>query len=67
MKIVHFIKEHIYETAAAGTGFLSTLVVDWHHIAERAVETFILATVNGASAAAAGFIVVYVLKKFIKK
>ncbi len=67
INIVTWVKGHIYELFAGSTGFISTIAVDWNHIAERAIETFIIAIVNGAGAAAAGWLVVWTLKKIFKK
>lgn len=65
--IAVFLKNHLLEIGAGGVGFISGFVIDWNHIAERAVETTIVATINGACAATAGFIAVWLLKKIFKK
>lgn len=65
--MIEHIKKHIFELSAGGVGFTSTIVIDWKHIAERAIETMITASINGAVAAAAGYLAVYLLKKLLNK
>jgi hypothetical protein len=56
------------KTAAisAGVGGGTTFAIDWNHIAERGVETGILALINTAVAVIAGLSIRWAWKKFIK-
>jgi hypothetical protein len=51
---------------AAGSGVSGTLVIEWNHIAERAIETAILAAINGSIAAFAGLAIAWIWKKLVK-
>lgn len=53
-------------TVSATVGAGSTFAIDWNHIAERGIETGILALINTVVAVVAGLSVRWVWKKFIK-
>ena len=55
------------EISAGGVGVLSTVIIDWHHLAERALETAICATINGGLAAVAGYLGILIMKKILPK
>lgn len=65
--IKDFIKKAAFELWAGGIGFISTFVIDWRHIAERAIETTIIASINGAVAAVAGYLALLIVKKIFPK
>lgn len=54
--------KYAFELSAGATGSVTTLVIDWNHIAGRAVETTIIAGANGAAAALAGYIALRIFK-----
>lgn len=51
-------------------GFVSgtalTILIDWSHIAERAIETGIVALIGGIFGAIGGYIVAVIFKRFFK-
>ncbi len=66
--IGHWMKDKAIElTFGGGSGVLTTILIDWNHLAERAVETIILASLNAGIGTAIALIVAYFIKKRIKK
>ena len=62
-----WIKHHIGGLLLWLGGFSWTIVIDWNHLAARAIETVILAAINGTVVAIFGFVGVFFLKKILKK
>lgn len=60
--ITNFISKYAFELSAGATGSVTTFVIDWNHIAERAVETTIIAGINGGTAALAGYVALRIFK-----
>ena len=59
-------KTTTYEIIGASSGILSTIVIEWSHIAEKAIETGIIALIGGICGAIGGFIVAWFFKKYLK-
>jgi len=53
------------EITSGVAGVSSSLVLNWQHITERAIETLILAIVSGGSAAISGYIAILIIKKIL--
>lgn len=67
-QVGHWMKEKAIElTFGGGSGILTTLLIDWNHLAERAVETIVLASLNAGIGTVIALIVAHFIKKSIKK
>lgn len=67
-QVGHWMKEKAIElTFGGGSGVLTTLLIDWNHIAERAVETIILAGLNAGIGTTIALIVAHFVKKWFLK
>jgi hypothetical protein len=62
-----WIKHHLGGIILWFGGFSWTIAIDWNHLAARAIETIILAAINGTVVAICGFAGVFFLKKILKK
>jgi hypothetical protein len=61
--MIHWIKEHVgFSLWTFGTA--SRIIIDWNHIAERGIETAIVAFINGGMAALGGLIMLGLIKLF---
>ncbi len=67
-KISHWIKEKAIELIfGGGGGVATTIIIDWNHIAEKAIEVGILAGMNGGVGTFIALIVAHFVKKILKK
>lgn len=60
--ISNFVSKYVFELSSGAVGSASTFVIDWNHIAERAVETTVIAAINGGVAGVSGYILLRLIK-----